>query len=112
MPKYTEIKIYDGEVNVSSSSHYTYKGSCRESGHWLSFDTDGYYFFRRDHRSSEDWRDWEPPAYMVAQVRQQIGQLTREDKFKYFEYNQDRVKRFDGLRYHYQEYVDHIKADW
>lgn len=101
--KYQDIEILT-EVNVSSTSNYSFKGVCN----WGRFDYSGGYFFRKGRR--EDWITWEPPKYFIEQVKRQIGKMARAGSFKFFEYNQDRVKRYENLRYHDPEYVEYLKG--
>jgi hypothetical protein len=101
--RYTDVRIVD-EIYVSSSADYFAtvvfkdKGKHQSREYWLA----GTFLGRGEHM---EWNG--APRYFEAEVRHKIGELLKGDKVRFYEYNQDRVKRYENLRYHAPELLQH-----
>jgi hypothetical protein len=84
------------QVNISSTGHYHFKvywdGDYRDYSLGVGF------------LGKEPFFDWNgAPAYLQNEVERQIVEMFKEGTAKFYEYDQDRNKRYTNLRYYYPE---------
>lgn len=105
MPKFTDIKV-DNEVYVSSSGGYSTDVFMRENGKRItwSFWIDGGQFV------GVNWGSGNFPVYVWKEVYRQLAERLADPKTRFYEYNQDRVRRWTNLRYYDAEFVKHLAA--
>lgn len=114
--KFINVRVWT-HINISSSGHYFAEMSYTE------VDRDGKIrrTWSRDYCVSDDiflalspYQDeWSAPKYVYEAVHSQLIDLHEKGKLKFFEYDRDKNKRYENLRYHEPEHwqwlVDHLK---
>ncbi len=99
------------EIYVSSSMDYDiHVWLIGDGGKRLQLDYDGGYWLYRD---SRDFREFVPPAYVVAMFVEAFTKAYNAGKFTFYEYRKiggDLVKDADpsSLRYHDAEHWRHV----
>lgn len=106
--KFFDIHI-DDEINVSSTSNYHVRVFYKVHG------AGGIFREGRDYWLENQWflgkgkylDFWlTAPAYLTAAVNRQLVEALRAGRIKFFEYDRDKNKRYDNLRYHEPEAVE------
>jgi hypothetical protein len=96
--KYTQVYVMS-EVNVSSTRHYSFRVTIKEATRLHRVYYDG---------SKEFWTERafpRFPQYVVRECQRQVMSRLLSDETRYFEYDRDRNKRYENLRYHDPEHV-------
>jgi hypothetical protein len=103
--RYTDVRIID-EIYVSSSMDYFATVVFKDQGKHQSRD---YWLGSQQFLGRGDHMEWNgAPAYFQNEVKAKLVELLKSGKVKFYEYDRDKNKRYEDLRYHWPGMVDHF----
>lgn len=102
----TEVRVHD--CYVSSTHHHFYIVSMNRPGniHYGGWD----YCWSSGELSCDRVFSWTPPKYLNAMVINAIKKAVSEKSIRYFELDRDGERRYEDLRYHYEEHEQSVIA--
>lgn len=99
--KYRNIKV-SSEINVSSTGHFTARVMWTGGARWYALD-DGFL------SNSPNMHDWNSaPKYLIDETKRQIANMIKDGTAKFFEYDRDKNRRYENLRYYDPEHAQWV----